>query len=68
MKEDLSDCEVLIGVKEVPIEKLIANKTYFFFSHTIKQQAYNRKLLQTILKKQIRMIDYEVLTVTISND
>ena len=62
MKEDLSDCDVLMGVKEVPTDKLISDKTYFFFSHTIKEQAYNRKLLQTILQKRIRMIDYEVLT------
>ena len=40
---DLSDCEVLIGVKEVPIEKLIWGKKYFFFSHTIKKQLYNKK-------------------------
>ena len=46
---DLSDCEVLIGVKEVPIEKLIWGKKYFFFSHTIKKQLYNKKLLQHIL-------------------
>jgi len=62
MKEDLSDCDILMGVKEVPINKLISEKTYFFFSHTIKKQTYNRKLLQSILQKQIRMIDYEVLT------
>lgn len=60
--DDVSDCDVLMGVKEVPIEKLIANKTYFFFSHTIKEQAYNRKLLQAILEKKIRLIDYETLT------
>ena len=59
---DVSDCNVLMGVKEVPIENLIPNKTYFFFSHTIKEQPHNRKLLQAILKKKIRMIDYEVLT------
>ena len=62
LREDLSDCEVLMGVKEVPIDKLIPEKTYFFFSHTIKKQAYNRKLLQSIIQKQIRLIDYEVLT------
>ena len=62
LTEDLSDCEVLIGVKEVPINQLIANKTYFFFSHTIKKQAYNRKLLQAVIEKNIRLIDYEVLT------
>ena len=60
--EDISDCEVLLGVKEVPIEQLIANKSYFFFSHTIKEQPYNQKLLQAILAKNIRLMDYEVLT------
>ena len=47
--EDLSDCDVLIGVKEVPIAALLPNKKYFFFSHTIKKQPYNRALLQAIL-------------------
>ena len=47
--DDISDCDVLFGVKEVPIDALIPNKKYFFFSHTIKKQVYNRKLLQAIL-------------------
>ncbi|SHO61805.1 NAD(P)-dependent oxidoreductase [Algoriphagus zhangzhouensis] len=58
---DISGCDVLFGVKEVPIANLISDKTYFFFSHTIKRQAYNRGLLQAVLEKNIRMIDYEVL-------
>lgn len=58
---DISGCDVLFGVKEVPIANLIPDKTYFFFSHTIKRQAYNRGLLQAVLEKNIRMIDYEVL-------
>jgi len=58
---DLSDCDVLFGVKEVPIAQLIAGKTYFFFSHTMKKQPYNRKLLKAILEKNIRLMDYEVL-------
>jgi len=62
LQEDMSDRTVLMGVKEVPIEQLIANKTYFFFSHTIKKQIYNQPLLQAILAKNIRLIDYEVLT------
>ena len=60
--EDVTDCDVLLGVKEVPIEQLIANKGYFFFSHTIKAQPYNRKLLQAVLAKNIQLMDYEVLT------
>ena len=51
--DDLSDCEVLFGVKEVPVEALIPNKKYFFFSHTIKKQPYNQKLLQAVLEKNI---------------
>ena len=60
--ENLSDCDVLMGVKEVPIDQLVPNKTYFFFSHTIKKQSYNRNLLQAAIDKNIRLIDYEVLT------
>lgn len=62
LSNDFSNCEILMGVKEVPIEQLIPNKTYFFFSHTIKKQAYNRKLLQAVIDKNIRLIDYETLT------
>ena len=59
--DDLSDCDVLIGVKEVPVDHLIPNKKYFFFSHTIKKQPYNRKLLQAILQKNIELFDHEVI-------
>jgi saccharopine dehydrogenase (NAD+, L-lysine-forming) len=62
MQEDLSDRTVLIGVKEVPIEALISNKTYFFFSHTFKAQPYNQKLLKAIVDKNITLMDYEALT------
>jgi alanine dehydrogenase len=60
--DDVSDCNVLLGVKEVRLDDLIPNKTYFFFSHTIKKQPYNRELLQTVLRKNITLIDYECLT------
>lgn len=59
--EDVSDCDILLGVKEVPVDQLIPGKTYFMFSHTIKKQPYNRKLLWSILEKNVRLIDYEVL-------
>ncbi|NCB07036.1 MAG: alanine dehydrogenase [Bacteroidia bacterium] len=62
VKEDLSDCDILLGVKEVRTENFIPGKTYLFFSHTIKKQKYNRKLLQTAIEKNIQLIDYEVLT------
>jgi saccharopine dehydrogenase (NAD+, L-lysine forming) len=61
MQEDLSDCDVLMGVKEVNVSDLIPNKKYLFFSHTFKKQAYNRGLLKAILEKKIQLIDYEVL-------
>lgn len=59
--EDISQADFLFGVKEVPIDNLIAEKTYFFFSHTIKKQLKNRALLKSVLSKDIRLIDYEVL-------
>lgn len=61
ISEDLSACDILFGIKEVPLDSLIPDKTYLFFSHTIKKQPHNRKLLRTILKKKIRLIDYETL-------
>jgi len=62
LQEDLSDCDVLMGVKEVPKENLIAGKKYFFFSHTIKKQPHNVKLMKALIEKKVQMIDYETLT------
>lgn len=59
--DDVSHCDILFGVKEVPKTELIEGKVYFFFSHTIKAQPYNRQLLQTILQKNIQLVDYECL-------
>lgn len=61
IQEDLSECDVIFGVKEVPMQNIIAAKTYFFFSHTIKAQEYNMPLLDAMLEKKIRMIDYECI-------
>ena len=61
MQEDVSDCDVLLGVKEIPTQLLLTGKTYLFFSHTIKKQQQNKKMLQAILEKQVRLIDYECL-------
>lgn len=62
VSSNMEDCDILIGVKEVPIENLIPNKKYFFFSHTIKKQPYNRDLLNAILDKNIELYDHEVIT------
>ena len=61
VQEDISDCDVLLGIKEVPVDMLIAGKTYLFFSHTKKLQSYNQKLIETIAAKKITLIDYECL-------
>lgn len=58
---DVSGCDVMLGVKEVPVEALIPNKKYFFFSHTIKKQPYNRKLLKAIVEKNIELYDHETI-------
>lgn len=60
--ESLESCEVILGIKEFQIKDLLADKTYLFFSHTIKKQSYNRKMLHHILQKNIKLIDYECLT------
>ncbi|XP_005100303.1 alpha-aminoadipic semialdehyde synthase, mitochondrial [Aplysia californica] len=59
IKEDMSEASLIIGVKQVPIDSLMRDKTYAFFSHTIKAQADNMPLLDAILEKNIRLIDYE---------
>lgn len=59
--DDISDCDVLFGVKEVPVEDLIPNKSYFFFSHTIKKQPHNRALLQGLLAKKVNFYDHETI-------
>ncbi|MGN6342678.1 MAG: NAD(P)-dependent oxidoreductase [Ginsengibacter sp.] len=61
VKDNVDECDILFGIKEVPVDMLIAGKTYFFFSHTRKLQAYNQKLLQSVIQKKITLIDYECL-------
>lgn len=61
LSEDLSHCHILLGIKEVPKEKLMPGKTYLFFSHTKKQQPHNQAMLQQIIEKNITLVDYECL-------
>ncbi len=61
IQEDMKECDVLFGIKEVPVEMLIPNKTYLFFSHTKKKQPHNQQLFKTIIDKKITLIDYECL-------
>jgi alanine dehydrogenase len=62
LKEDLSDCDILIGVKEVKIEALIPDKKYLFFAHIAKKQEHNKPLIKALMQKKITMVDYEYLT------
>ncbi len=61
VREDMSDCNILFGIKEVPVEMLLAGKTYLFFSHTKKKQPHNRHLFKALMDKKITLIDYECL-------
>ena len=61
VRDDISSCDILLGIKEVPVGQLIEGKTYLFFSHTKKKQPQNKSLLQEILRKKITLIDYECL-------
>jgi alanine dehydrogenase len=61
LQEDLSACNLLLGIKEVPVDMLLTEKTYMFFSHTKKKQPYNKKLMQAMVNKNITLIDYECL-------
>jgi len=59
--EDISNCDIFFGVKEIDENKIISGKKYFFFSHTIKEQEYNRDMIKKIVEKKITLIDYECI-------
>jgi len=61
VQENMDECDILFGIKEVPVDMLIPGKTYLFFSHTKKLQPYNQYLFQSIIQKNITLIDYECL-------
>ncbi|RYZ28028.1 MAG: alanine dehydrogenase [Chitinophagaceae bacterium] len=61
LADSLDDCDILLGIKEVPPSQVLENKKYLIFSHTCKKQAHNQKLLQTIIEKNCTLIDYECL-------
>ncbi len=57
--DDVSFADIFLGVKEVPISALVEEKSYLFFSHTIKKQPYNQGLMQAICSKKIALYDHE---------
>lgn len=61
VRENIDECDIFFGIKEVEAATLLPGKTYLFFSHTRKKQAYNQRLFQTILQQKITLIDYECM-------
>ena len=61
VREELGECDILLGIKEVPVNDLLSDKTYLFFSHTKKKQLYNQGMFRAILERRITLIDYECL-------
>jgi len=64
IQEELSECCAIVAVKEVPIDLMLANRTWMFFSHTIKAQPTGMPLLQAALERKVRLVDYECITGT----
>jgi len=62
LREDLGECDILMGIKEVDRRTFIPGKTYLFFAHVGKKQPYNRDMFRDMAEKNIRLIDYEYLT------
>ena len=62
VKEDMSECDFILGIKEIPIPLLTPEKIFMYFSHTIKGQAYNLKMLQHLVDTKSTLLDYEVVT------
>ena len=54
----MSEGDVILGVKEIPLEKLLPRKAYLFFSHTVKGQSQNMPMLKRIIELQATLIDY----------
>ena len=61
LKEDITECDILLGIKEVPIESIIPGKTYILFSHTKKLQAHNQQLIKSFIANRNTVVDYECL-------
>jgi saccharopine dehydrogenase (NAD+, L-lysine-forming) len=62
LDEDLSACDIVLAVKEIPRELFEQGKTYAFFSHTIKGQPYNMDMLRRLMELECQLIDYERIT------
>jgi len=62
IQEDMSECNLIIGVKEVALDQLLPEHAFAFFSHTIKAQPYNQDLMRYMVRNRISLYDYELIT------
>jgi len=62
VQEDLSNCQLVFAVKEIPQELFRPKHTYVFFAHVIKGQSHNMPMLRTLLDQGATLIDYEKVT------
>ncbi|WOG94156.1 hypothetical protein DCAR_0313449 [Daucus carota subsp. sativus] len=61
VSEDLSDCGLILGIKQPKLEMILPNRAYAFFSHTHKAQKENMPLLDKILAERASLYDYELM-------
>ncbi len=60
--KDLAGCDVIIGIKEMPVDFFLRGKTYIFFSHVIKGQEHNMPILKRLMQLECNLLDYEKIT------
>ena len=62
LSDDLSACPVILGIKEIPVDRLQPGKTYAFFAHVVKGQPHNMPMLKRFMDLGCQLIDYERIT------
>ena len=62
LTQDLSRCDIILGIKEIPVPDILEGKTYLYFSHTIKGQKQNMRMLEKLVERKCTLIDYEKIT------
>ncbi|EES05910.1 hypothetical protein BDA96_04G344300 [Sorghum bicolor] len=61
ISEDLSECGLIIGIKQPKLQMILPDRAYAFFSHTHKAQKENMPLLDKILEERVSLFDYELI-------
>src|SRR5512133_662193 len=62
LKEDLRDCDILMGVKEIDRRTFIHGKTYLFFAHVVKKQPHNGEMFRAMAEQTLTLLEYELMT------